>query len=45
MEENQNEEEKVVEEISEENGIKIANDVIAVIAGVAVAEVSGVSSM
>ena len=45
MEEDQNEEEKVVEEISEENGIKIANDVIAVIAGVAVAEVSGVSSM
>ena len=45
MEENQNEEVKVREEIKEEKGIKISNDVIAVIAGVAVSEVSGVASM
>lgn len=34
-----------VQEESQANGIKISNDVIAVIAGVAVSEVSGVSSM
>ena len=45
MEENNNEEVKIVEEVSEENGIKISNDVIAVIAGVAVSEVSGVAQM
>ena len=45
MEENQNEEVKVREEIKEEKGIKISNDVIAVIAGVAVSEVAGVASM
>ena len=48
MEENKKEEilEEVQEEINTENeGIKISNDVIAVIAGVAVSEVSGVSSM
>ncbi len=46
MEENNNEEIKNVQnEIQEENGIKISNDVIAVISGVAVSEVSGVASM
>ena len=46
MEENENKQENVVEEINEENaGIKISNDVIAVIAGVAVSEVRGVASM
>ena len=45
MDENLNEEIKDIEEVSEDNGIKIANDVIAVIAGVAVAEVSGVAGM
>ena len=45
MEENQNVEVKVQEEVKEEKGIKISNDVIAVIAGVAVSEVSGVASM
>ena len=48
MEENKKEEilEEVQEEINTENeGIKISNDVIAVIAGVAVSEVPGVSSM
>ena len=45
MEENQNEEVKVQGEVKEEKGIKISNDVIAVIAGVAVSEVSGVASM
>lgn len=45
MEENQNEEIKEIEEVSEEDGIKISNDVIAVIAGVAVSEVAGVSGM
>ena len=50
MEENKNvevEKEEVVEEIVENgnDGIKIANDVVAVIAGVAVAEVPGVASM
>lgn len=41
------EKEEVVEEIVENgnDGIKIANDVVAVIAGVAVAEVPGVASM
>lgn len=33
------------EEVNTENGIEISNDVIAVIAGVAVSEVQGVSSM
>ncbi len=46
MEENNKEELEMQEEISTENtGIKISNDVIAVIAGVAVSEVAGVSSM
>ena len=45
MEENNNGELKVLEEVNEENGIKISNDVIAVIAGIAVSEVSGVSAM
>ena len=48
MEENNNEEVKdnVQAEINEENnGIKISNDVVAVIAGVAVSEVRGVASM
>lgn len=49
MEENQNKETIEINEIQEieENseGIKIANDVIAVIAGVAVSEVPGVASM
>jgi len=45
MEENEFKQENV-EEINEENsGIKISNDVIAVIAGVAVSEVRGVASM
>lgn len=46
-EENQNKEEVVeLEEIkSEREGIKISNDVVAVIAGVAVSEVPGVSGM
>ena len=45
MEEN-NVENKEVKEIEEgNNGIKIANDVISVIAGVAVSEVPGVASM
>ena len=48
MEENKNNEE--IEEITENeenlnDGIKIANDVVAVIAGVAVSEVPGVASM
>lgn len=34
-----------VEEVNEAEGIKISNDVIAVIAGVAASEVSGVASM
>ena len=44
----ENEEVKKVEKVEEEkkdNGIEISNDVIAVIAGVAVTEVQGVSSM
>ena len=45
MEENEVKQENV-EEINEENsGIKISNEVIAVIAGVAVSEVRGVASM
>ena len=42
---NQNEEETEQEEITETEGIQISNDVIAVIAGVAVSEVQGVASM
>ena len=46
MEENKNEEVVEIQEIEESNeGIKIANDVVAVIAGVAVSEVPGVASM
>ena len=49
MEENEvKKQEEVVEEVKEEqteNGIEISNDVIAVIAGVAVSEVQGVASM
>jgi len=47
MEENNSElKQENVEEINEENsGIKISNDVVAVIAGVAVSEVRGVASM
>jgi len=46
MEENKNEELVEIQEIEESNeGIKIANDVVAVIAGVAVSEVPGVASM
>ena len=45
MEENEEKQENI-EEINEENsGIKISNDVVAVIAGVAVSEVRGVASM
>ena len=45
MEENEVKQENV-EEINEENsGIKISNDVVAVIAGIAVSEVRGVASM
>ena len=43
MEENNNVE--VVEEVNEAEGIKISNDVIAVIAGVAASEVPGVAAM
>lgn len=49
MEENQNQEIKEVEvkeeTIGENSGIKISDEVIAVIAGVAVSEVNGVSGM
>ena len=45
MEENNVENEEVKEIEEGNNGIKIANDVISVIAGVAVSEVPGVSSM
>ena len=49
MEENEvKKQDEVVEEVKEEqteNGIEISNDVIAVIAGVAVSEVQGVASM
>ena len=44
--ENENTSERIETETTEENeGIQISNDVIAVIAGVAVSEVQGVSSM
>ena len=42
---NQENEQKIEEEVKEENGIEISTDVIAVIAGVAVSEVQGVSGM
>ena len=42
---NQEEQEKIEEEVKEENGIEISTDVIAVIAGVAVSEVQGVAGM
>lgn len=46
MEENKNEELDMIDEVLDDNtGVKIANDVIAVIAGVAVSEVSGVYAM
>ena len=45
MEENNVENEEVKEIEEGNNGIKIANDVISVIAGVAVSEVQGVASM
>lgn len=45
MEENKNPEVVEVEEVNEAEGIKISNDVIAVIAGVAASEVPGVSAM
>ena len=46
MEENKNEEAIEIQEIEENHeGIKISNDVVAVIAGVAVSEVPGVASM
>jgi len=46
MEESKNEDILEIQEIEESNeGIKIANDVVAVIAGVAVSEVPGVASM
>lgn len=46
MEENNNEEVVNQEEvINEAEGIKISNDVIAIIAGVAVSEIAGVSAM
>ena len=50
MEENQEEKKEEIVEIEENteganDGIKISNDVVAVIAGVAVSEVSGVASM
>ena len=46
MEENKNEELENIQEIANEaNGIKIASDVIAVVAGVAVSEVNGVYGM
>lgn len=41
----QEEQQEVNEEIQEQNGIEISTDVIAVIAGVAVSEVQGVSGM
>lgn len=44
-EENKNLEQENIEEIVEDDGIEISGDVIAVIAGVAVSEVQGVSSM
>ena len=50
MEENQEEKKEEIVEIEEKtegsnDGIKISNDVVAVIAGVAVSEVPGVESM
>ena len=45
MEENKNLENEIVEEVKEAEGIKISNDVIAVIAGVAASEVPGVATM
>lgn len=45
MDENQNEEIEEVNESNEENGIQIADDVVAIIAGKAASEVSGVYSM
>ena len=47
MEENEQkiEQVEVKEEVTTENGIKIADDVVAVIAGVAVSEVPGVAGM
>ena len=42
---NQNENEEVLIDTQDNSEIKIADDVVAVIAGVAVSEVSGVSSM
>ena len=45
MEENKKVETDNVEEINEAEGVKISNDVIAVIAGVAASEVPGVSAM
>ena len=45
MEENKIEETNNVEEINEAEGVRISNDVIAVIAGVAASEVAGVSAM
>lgn len=48
MEENKEEilnKETIQEEVATENGIKIADDVVAVIAGVAVSEVPGVAGM
>ena len=46
MEENKNEELDMIDEVLDDNtGVKIANDVIAVIAGVAVSEVPGVYAM
>ena len=45
MEENKNPEVVEVNEVNEAEGIKISNDVIAVIAGVAVSEVEGVYGM
>ena len=45
MEENEIKQENVEEINEEKDGIKISNDVVAVIAGVAVSEVRGVASM
>ena len=46
MEENKNNELDIIDEVIDENeGVKISNDVIAIIAGVAVSEVPGVYGM
>lgn len=46
MEENKNDELDIIDEVLDENeGVKISNDVIAIIAGVAVSEVPGVYGM